>query len=290
MQYIAQLFHGPGQEFHRIVNLDNSKLGKRKDLISEGLLNHAAVMSKFINTWDPTILNAYYQSKTLLVAPQFFIPSIPSRDALKAFGVEKEVKPSHFVIHYKGTIQAPKNGSFRFRVAVSCGGSIFIRFSNENVFGESNNVLYDMKNYAFKNTDSPTDTAHTLAGCRAGKWFNVSAHQKYPIEILMESGAGGEFYHCIMIEERTPEVPYPRTYLSQLYPQDPVTYCYPIFAMKKGISIPSYDKCKEDMQKRIEAFAAAPVPADFTPKMKADWRPWQIMPQALPAQVIFSAE
>ena len=264
---------------------DKSNFGKRKDLLTESFQNHTAVINEFINTWDPAILARYYQSKIALVAPQFFIPSCSSLDALKAFGVEKEVKPTHFVIHYKGTIRSPKDGYFRFR-GFSTQAGLFIRFNNENAFGVSTNPLCDRKRYTFKNTDNPTDTRHTLAGYRAGKWFHVLANQKYPIEILMENNDGG-FCECIMIEERTPAEPYLKRFASELYPQDPVSYCYPVFAMKKGIPLPPFDK--EGSKRQIAARTARP-PSDGTPEQRAGWRPYEPMPEAVPAQLIFTAE
>ena len=151
---------------------DRSDMGKRADLMSEGFLNHVAVINEFTVKWDPAILGRYYQSKTALVASQFFIPDTPSETALKAFQVEREVRPTHFVIYYKGTVRAPKDGYFRFR-GVSPLASLFIRFNNENVFGATGNPTYNMKSFTFKNTDNPNDTRHTLAGYRAGKWFHV---------------------------------------------------------------------------------------------------------------------
>ena len=85
--------------------------------------------------WDESILKKFYESKDQVTAFQLMIPYANSAKALQAFGVEKEVKPSHFLIHYKGYVRAPKDGEFRFRGWSV--GTLLIRFDNQNVFGRA---------------------------------------------------------------------------------------------------------------------------------------------------------
>ncbi len=70
----------------------------------------------------------------------------------------------------------------------------------------------------------------------------LQAGQKYPMEILMECGAGDGFYACIMIEKKYPATPYPKRYACEVWPQDAPVYAYPVFALSKGIPIPPYVK------------------------------------------------
>ena len=263
-------------EFGAIYN-DTSELGKRKDLLTESVQNQADVVNEFLaKRWDESILTRYYQAKTPLTAFQFFIPSVSSADALKAFGAENEVKPTHFVIHYKGFVKAPKSGQFRFRVRAD-SGSLFIRFNNENVLGLPSCTLYNTNAFKFKNTDNPNDKRFTTAGYTAGKWFHVVADQKYPVEILMENGARG-FYQCIMIEDRSPAEHFSLRFMSELYPKDPPSYCYPVFALKKGIPIPAYDKV---------AVKEQPMSKGGTPEEQKRWRPYERIPEVASDPLIF---
>ena len=264
-------------EYGAIYYADKSTRGKRADLLTESVQNHALVINEFINNkWDESVLKRYYQAKDPLIAYQFFIPATASNEALKAFGVENEVKPAHFLIHYKGFVKAPKTGDYRFR-GVTNQTCLLVRFNNENVFGAGASPLNNMSAFAFKNTDSPSDKRHSSAGYSPGKWFHVLVDQKYPVEILIENGAGG-FYACLMIEERTPSAPNPGRFLSELYPQDTPSYCYPVFALRKGLPIAAYNKETITNQKQ---------PSEGTPEQKAGWRPFEPIPEAAIEPLIF---
>ena len=148
------------------------------------------------------------------------------------------------------------------------------------MFGAGGSPLYDMASFQFKNTDQPTDKRHTLAGYRAGKWFRLQPFQKCPLEIVLETNSAG-FYACIMIEERVPTEPYPRRFMSELFPQDPPSYCYPIFSLKKGIPFTPYNKEAIIRQK--------PNPkVQNTPERMAGWRPGEGIPEVLPEPLIFT--
>jgi len=281
--HLLDSYTGPAlwAEVDNIFN-DRSKLGKRSDLLSDSVQNHAAVINDFIKRWDESALKPFYCAKDPLIAYQFFIPHASAADAIEAFGVTSEVSPKHFILHYKGFVKAPKNGIFRFR-AIGGGSGLFIRFNNKNVYAAANHPLYNLKSFEFVNKDLPTDLKHTTRGYPAGAWMSVQAGQKYPMEILMESN-NTSFYECIMIEDRSPEKPYPRRFVSELFPQDIITYCYPVFALRAGIPFTPYKK--EYTTKQIEQFKINP-PSHYTAVEKANWRPWEPIPQTAPEPMIF---
>lgn len=258
-----------------ILYKDNSSLGKRADLLSDSIKNHAAVINEFLNkNWDESVLKRYYESKEALTAFQIFIPKTPSEQALKAFGAEREIKPTHFVIYYKGTVRAPRDGDFRFRAVVRYNCGMFVRFDGMNVFGARANPLYDITKFKFPDTDKKLKGIASYYDNDKGRWFHVEAGKKYPIEIMIENGPG-DFFECLMIEERSPEKPYPRRHMSQLFPQDDPTYAYPVFALNKGVPIPPYDKTK---------ITATPPPNHPNPQ---NWRPEENIPETAPGPLIF---
>ena len=254
---------------------DKSKLGKRADLLTQSVQSHAAVLDEFFSrNWDDSVLKRYYQSKDPVTSFQFFIPATGSDIALKAFGADKEVKPTHFLIHYKGFVKAPRDGDFRFRVV----GSAWVRFAEDTVVAPSWNAFYPLfkRNYfEFKSTTPPPKTPLPQYDYSPGKWFHVEAGKRYPMEVLMDAGTGS-FNACLMIEQRGPDKPYPTRFMSELFPQDTPCFYYPVFAMMKGIPFDPYDK--KFVQKQ-----QCP-PGYWDPQ---GWRPWEAVPQTMPEPLIF---
>ncbi|MEI6081591.1 MAG: hypothetical protein WCR44_04075 [Verrucomicrobiota bacterium] len=256
---------------------DKSTLGKRSDLVSPSLFAQADVVNEFMRKdWDESILKKFYESKDPVTAFQFLIERASSKSALQAFGVEKEVKPSHFLIHYKGYVRAPKDGEFRFRGWSI--GTLLIRFDNQNVFGRALFPFYDLTSFTFKNTDNPGDKRLRAGGTTPpGKWFRVDAGKKYPIEILQEASENN-FGTFILIEDRNPEQPYKLTIMNELYPKDPPTYLYPPFALMKGLPIPAIKK---------EDLTSQKIPDSFRSDKRDKWRPWLGAPECAQEPLIF---
>ena len=59
---------------------------------------YASVLRKFCTTWDLEQLKGYYKAKEKLMAYQIFIPMGQADEAPKACGVEKEVKPTRWIV------------------------------------------------------------------------------------------------------------------------------------------------------------------------------------------------
>ena len=237
--------------------------------LTDSLINHSKVVSSFIDgNWDDRALKGYYQAKDQLTAYQWFIPNVGPADALKAFGVEKEVKPSHFVIHYKGTVVGPKDGTFRF--VGRSGGVLAVRFNEENVFGTAvTPLLIPMTKFKFTEADP---RYNNKTGYPHGKWFRVEAGRKYPMEILIDCAPWG-FNAALMIEEKNPPTPYLKRMWNQLYPQDPPYLRFPVFALKKGMPIEPYVP------------PGTTVPEGANP---ATFRPSEKIPEVAPEPLIFA--
>jgi len=237
--------------------------------LTDSVLNHAKILTEFFDKdWDPEVLKRYYSPKDVLTAYQWFIPVVSPADALKAFGVEKEVQPSHFVVHYTGKVKAPRNGTFRF-VGREVG-VLAVRFDRRNVFANASLPLVSLRRFDFADTDKPR--TYNSGYYQHGQWFSVEAGKEYPMEILLDCDAGG-MTCALMIEERTPPTPYLKRKWLELYPKDPPFVRFPIFALKKGIPADAY------------VLPSTNIPAGVTnPK---DWRPWEKIPEAAPEPLIF---
>lgn len=144
-----------------------------------------AELRKFAKSWDPEILKKFFKAKTELFSQRIFFPELSASEATKAFGVEDTVKPSLWVIHYKGRVMPQKTGEFRFR-----GGSsdwMLVRFGEKNVF------------------DGGLGSAFVLDGDvnqKKSAWIPLVSGKTYPVEILIGNYPGGSVYAFLQMEEK----------------------------------------------------------------------------------------
>jgi len=255
--------------FHAWTEIYNRAADKSRNAdLTASVLNHAKVLTEFFErSWSDEVLKRYYQVKQPLTAYQWFIPAIGPEEALKSFGVEKEMAPCHFIVHYKGTVTAPRNGMFRF--VGRQVGVLAVRFDGRNVFGNASLPLASMKPFYFNDLDKPK--TYNSGWYPHGQWFTVEAGKKYPMEILLDCDAGG-LTCALMIEEKHPPEPYLNRRWCTLYPKDPPFVRYPIFALKAGIPATPY------------VLPSTTPP----PQAKPHWRPWENIPEAAPEPLIFS--
>jgi hypothetical protein len=231
---------------------------------SPGMLAHIKVMDDFFKgNWDEKILQRFYQAKETMVTYQVFIPGMPANKAPEAFDVEKEVKPAHWIVHYKGTVTAPKDGSYRFLGIAD--DTLAVRFDGKNVLLANLQKLDSAPMF----TDSTAPSSREM-GFWVGKWFQVERGKPYPVEILISELPGGYFQACLMIEERQPEKPYPK----RTFPPYADKTAYPVFQTKKGIPVPPYEK------------------PDLTPPANAQpgWKPREKAPETAQDPVVFPAK
>jgi len=221
----------------------------QRGLLSGSVHKEAEVINNFLgNGWDEKILLQYYRSQDPMVAYQWSIPMATAKDAVKAFGVESEVKPTHIIIHYKGVVTAPRDCTVRFRCMIR-GGMMAVRFDGSNVLiAIYSGGLISGKSFEFVNTDPNYDKnkGSGYHGHNIGKWFNVQAGRKYPVEIFITMGEGN-FGAGLMIEEKNPPTPYQpsewqwQSKQGKQYQQGDalktpfILLRYPLFALKKGV-------------------------------------------------------
>jgi len=249
---------------------DLKQTADRKPTGIEDDPKHFQVFDEFFSKgWDETVLQKFYQAKDTMLTYQIFIPTMGATNAPKAFAVEREVKPSHWIVHYKGTVIAPKDGSFRF---LGWGDDVLaVRFDGQNVFfagtcGSAGDA--GMKQKFFGGASQIAAKGSTDPGTKGvGKWFQVEKGKSYPIEVMISEIPGGGFGAWLLIEDGNPEKPYPHRTL----PGSESKLAYPVFQTKKGIPIPPY------------------VKPDLTPPPNATsaWKPREAAPEVAPDTVIF---
>jgi hypothetical protein len=223
-------------------------------VFSDGIRAEGSFLSEFLaGDWDESKLKKFYKAKDPMVTYQFSIPRTSAKEAVKAFGVENEVKPTHLLIVYRGKVRAPRDGTFRF-VTMSRGGLVCVRFDGQRVLGAAyygSHFMVNMESFKFP----PDHYKKPIPYCTysAGPWFSVQAGKTYPIEIVL--GLGQEAFGTnLMIEELNPPAPYEKSKWqwqtdqgSQFQTAESlknpfIFYRIPLFSLRKGMPIPPF-KC-----------------------------------------------
>lgn len=189
------------------------------------------IVNSFItHGWNESAFNRFYRSPHKLYISHFYISKCNADDAPKAFKCDERIKGSRWVAVYRGKVEAPISGRFRF---VGYGDdALVVRFNNENVLdygwyqmgvkantasedwlksmqgtGDRDKIRklkaagineFPMKFYKYSSTPHWNQT---IGGMGGGKVFSVEAGKVYPIEVLISEIPGGAFGMSLLMEE-----------------------------------------------------------------------------------------
>lgn len=175
------------------------------------------VIDEFLSKgWDESVLNRYYRVTRPLYTTQIFIPLIGANAAPKAFGVEKIVKPSFWLIHYKGQVSAPSDGEWRFWgdgeevCSVAVDGKPVLLANWKEITTPS------------VGWTSPAPPGRKVANSliRGGDWIKLKKGQVVDLDVLIGERAGGVFCAFLMIEKK-----------GETYPQEDGFPVFPVFQL-----------------------------------------------------------
>jgi hypothetical protein len=160
---------------------------------------YSSVIDDFLSQgWDENVLNRYYRVSKPLYTTQIFIPNMNADEAPKAFGAEKTVKPSRWVIHYKGQVSAPESGTYRFW---GIADDVMAAAVNGKTV-----VVGNRRDTRLPKTDwhaSERDGAHAGDGSlRPGDWFTVKEGEIFDLDVIIGERPGGIFNAFLMIEKQ----------------------------------------------------------------------------------------
>ncbi len=163
-------------------------------------------LTKFYRrNWSLAAFNNFYQAPTSLYATQIFIPQIRADEAPKAFGVEKEVEPRAWAVHYRGRVSPPETGVYRFVgvaddfMAVRVDGRVVLDGGVPNL----SNFQTDLPNapvyqYDFSRSRWINDGR---GGVVIGNRMQLRAGQFYDIDIIISEGPGGDFFAQLLFQQ-----------------------------------------------------------------------------------------
>jgi hypothetical protein len=171
-------------------DLTQTQDGKPSGITTE---NYKQVLVDFIkNGWDEDGLSGYYRATKPLFTTQVWLPSMPTLEGPRAFGVEKKAPHAVWVIHYKGQIAPPEDGTYRF---VGFGDDVLIVAINEKVVLSS----------SYAHLDLGVPPATPAGDClKAGAWFDCQASKPVDLDILCcdNGDPGGVCASFVLIEEK----------------------------------------------------------------------------------------
>jgi hypothetical protein len=154
--------------------------------------------------WSAGRLQRFFKSPDKLVSGQLFITGRSADDAPKAFEVEKLMKPSRWVVHYRCYVEMPSSLPFRF---VGSGDDFLVVRWNRKIalddgyetylVGGGNYTDFGVKvSQEYKIDRRPG----SLSRLKAGPWIQVTKGTKVPVEVLIGETPGGVFDCYLAIE------------------------------------------------------------------------------------------
>ena len=170
-----------------------------------GIAPYRTSVREFLESgWSAGRLQRFFKSPDKLVSGQLFITGRSADDAPKAFEVEKLMKPSRWVVHYRCYVEMPSSMPFRF---VGSGDDFLIVRWNRKIALDDGYETYlagggNYKDFGVKvSQEYKIDRRPgSLSRLKAGPWIQVTKGTKVPVEVLIGETPGGVFDCYLAIE------------------------------------------------------------------------------------------
>lgn len=199
---------GDEQSFGSTRRADGTLIGilydlkqtQRHEPVPDYAKNYAPALDAFlVSGLDESLLNRYFRAPLPLYTTQLVIPRMSAQAAPRAFGVENEVEPRYWLIHYKGQISPPEDGTYRF---VGNFDDVLVIAINRRVVldGCRPNTKLPLLGWTEPADKGPEVAANELA--RYGDWLDLKADQPVDIDILIGERPGGVFHGVILYEQK----------------------------------------------------------------------------------------
>ncbi len=164
------------------------------------------VVKEFLKKgWDEVVLNRFFRVTRPLYSTQIFIPGMDAGAAPKAYGVDKVMKASCWVIHYKGQVSPPEDGTYRF--VGYADDMLAVAVNNQTVCSGSRQDMA-MDNI-WKTKEKPGAKAFN-GNLTYGDWVTLKKDQPIDLDVLVGERPGGEFAAFLLFQKQ-----------GETYPSDP---------------------------------------------------------------------
>ncbi|MBO5684355.1 MAG: hypothetical protein J6R92_05350 [Akkermansia sp.] len=191
-----------------------------------------SIVSTFLRSWDTKLLSRFYSPKSKLYASNFVVPVAKNTLAPEAFGCAKEVKPSGWMVVYRGKVKSPVDATIRFVgigddfIAVRFNGKMALEtgYAWPSLFskGDEGSAAWwpdgkqrpafranikagkDPRHKGYDFIPSPSDIPtwskeSEIGGFTAGSVIKVKEGATYPIDIAIAE-SGGSFGYILLWE------------------------------------------------------------------------------------------
>ena len=176
------------------------KQTQQREAIPDYARRYAYALDEFfVAGFDEALLNRFFRAALPLYTSQLAIPWMSADGAPKAFGVETMVKPSYWVVHYKGQVAPPADGSYRF---VGNFDDLLVVAINRKVVLDGSRPDTRFPRLAWK---EPADKGPKVAAndmSRYGDWIELKAGQPVDIDIVIGERPGGQFHGVLLYEKK----------------------------------------------------------------------------------------
>ncbi len=176
--------------------IDLKQTGKRQPT-GMNMARYYALLSKYINQgWDDSFFDSYYKSKAPIYTNDYAITTRPSGEGPKAFGLEKEVQPGLWVIHYHARVEAPQAGEYR--LVGFADNVLMVKIRGETVLDggwnplTSKAILHQIFPYALPSYISVASKSHGShdAHLKIGPAFRVDNADPVDMDVLIGDDGG----------------------------------------------------------------------------------------------------
>lgn len=177
------------------------KQTQQRQSTSETSHSYLKILARFIDQgWDEGVLNRYFRATRPLYTTQIWMPSVRAERAPQAFGVGDVVRGTMWVVHYKGQVSPPEDGTYRFVgladnvlcVAVN-GQTCLVSYIRESKIPST---LWQEQG----SSDAWMPTKREKAA--NGIWLNLKKNETVDLDILVGERPGGSFYAWLMVEQQ----------------------------------------------------------------------------------------
>jgi hypothetical protein len=171
-----------------------------------GIAPYRTSVREFLESgWSAGRLQRFFKSPDKLVSGQLFITSRSADDAPKAFEVEKMMKPSRWVVHYRCYVEVPSSLPFRF---VGSGDDfLLVRWNRKIALDDGYETYFSGRDGNYRDFDVKVSKDYkinrapgSLHRLKAGPWIQVTKGTKVPVEVLIGETPGGVFDCYLAIE------------------------------------------------------------------------------------------
>ena len=202
--------------------------------------NYTKIAKEFLeDNWDESVLNRYFRAVQPIYATQIFIPLMEANAAPAAFGVEKIIKPSRWLIHYKGQVSPPEDGTYRFLgyaddlMFVAADTKVVCQGSRPDIWIAS----------VWSRQASTKGPAIGNGDLSMGDWMDLKKDVPLDLDVLVGERPGGQFCAFLLYEKK-----------GEVYPEKDGKTIYPAFQLAPGTT-PGYPS---DLLKDIKYWKGYP--------------------------------